>query len=111
MVEKIKRANNHAKYFRGGGNICILIFKNYKVSVPTIIRKYVVNWYHTYLLNPGMERKEATIGQHYYWPNLRDDIHTHINVCNNCQKNKNKTKGMKNSLIRKRSPFHGTDYW
>ena len=35
-----------------------------------------------------MEHIEATIHQHYYWPNLRDNIRTHIKVCNNCQKNK-----------------------
>ena len=66
----------------------MLIYKNDKISVPTIFQKYVVNWYHTYLLHPGTEHIEASISQHCYWPHLREDIRTHINVCNNCQKNK-----------------------
>ena len=35
-----------------------------------------------------MERTEATIYQHYYWPNLRDNIPTHRKVFNTCQKNR-----------------------
>ena len=48
----------------------------------TILQKYVVNWY------PGTEHTEATISQHYYWPNLRDNKRTHIKVCNTYQKNR-----------------------
>ena len=35
-----------------------------------------------------MDRTEAAISQHYYWNKLRDDIRTHIKVCNTCHKNK-----------------------
>ena len=49
---------------------------------------YVVNWYHTYLVHQGMERIEASISQHYYWPNLRDYIPSHIKVLNNFHKNR-----------------------
>ena len=55
MVEKLKCANYHTKYFRGGGNTFMIICKNDKIVVPEIIRKYVVNWYHTYLLYTGTE--------------------------------------------------------
>ena len=59
--------------------------------MPKILQKYVVNWYHTYLLHPGKVRIEATISHHYYWPQLRGDICTHIKVCKTCHKNKKKT--------------------
>ena len=68
----------------------MLICKNDKIVVPKILRKYVINWYHKYLLHPGTEHIDATISQHYYCPNLRDNIHTHIKVCNNCQKKETK---------------------
>ena len=42
------------------------ICKNDKIVVPTIIQNYVVNWYHTHLLHPGMDNIKATISQHYY---------------------------------------------
>ena len=52
LSEKLKRANYHTKYFRGGGNTLILICKNDKIGVPNILRKYVVNWYYLCLLHP-----------------------------------------------------------
>ena len=42
----------------------MIICKNDKIVVPKIIRKYVVNWYHTYILHPGKELTESTISQH-----------------------------------------------
>ena len=47
MEEKLERTNYHTKYFRGGRNSFILIYKNDKIIVPKILQKYVVNWYHT----------------------------------------------------------------
>ena len=43
----------------------MLICKNDKIVVPKILQKYVVNWYHTYLLNPGTYITEATISKQY----------------------------------------------
>ena len=54
----------------------------------TIIRKYVVKWYNTNPLYPGMDCTEASISQHYWWNNWKDNICNQIKVCNNCQKNK-----------------------
>ena len=69
----------------------MLICKNDKIVLPEILRKYVVNWYHTYLVQPGKVRTEATSSQNNYWPQLRDNIRTHIKVCNTCKKNMKKT--------------------
>ena len=65
MVETLKFANYYTKYFCGGGNIFMFICKNDKIVVPKILQKYVVNWYHTYLLHTSMEHTEATISQQY----------------------------------------------
>ena len=94
MAEKLKRAKHHTKYFCGGVNKFMLICKIDKIEVTKILRKYVVNWYHTYLLYPGTERTEATISQHYHWHNLRDGIYTHINVCSTFHKTGNTTSSM-----------------
>ena len=59
LVEKLKRANYHTKYFRWGKNKFMLIYKNDKIVVPTMIWKYAVNWYHTYLLHPGTEHTDS----------------------------------------------------
>ena len=55
MIENQKHANYRTKYFRGGGNTFMIICKKEKIVVPNILRKYVGNWYHTYLLHPGTE--------------------------------------------------------
>ena len=55
----------------------MLICKNDKMFVPTILQNYVVNWYHIYVLYPGTELIEVTNIQHKYWPNLWYVI-THI---------------------------------
>ena len=41
-----------------------------------------------------MDHTEATIGQYYYWPNLKGKFWTQINVCKNYQKNKKQNKNM-----------------
>ena len=88
----------------------MIIYKNDEIVVPTIIQKYVVIWNHTCLLHPGNVFIDATISQHYYWPRLRENIRTHIKVYNTCQKTRKRTLNMKNYRLRKRRPFHGTDY-
>ena len=88
----------------------MLIYKNNKIVVPTILLNYVVNWHHKYLLNPSKVCSEATIGKQYYCPQLRNDICTHIKVCNNFQKKINRNLNMENYPLRKRRPSHGTDY-
>ena len=43
-----------------------------------------------YLLNTVMDNTKSTIIQHYYWPNLRNEIRNHMKVFKTCQKNKKK---------------------
>ena len=66
----------------------MIICKNNKIAAPNILWKYVVNWYHTYLLHLGTERIEATISQHYYQHWWIDNIRTHIKFYKSCHKNK-----------------------
>ena len=37
-----------------------------KIVVPSILKGYVLHWYHTYLLHTGMDITEAMILQHLY---------------------------------------------
>ena len=50
--------------------------------MPTILQKYAIKWYHKYLLHPGVDCTDDTIGKHYYWDIIRDDMRTQIRVCN-----------------------------
>ena len=43
-----------------------------------ILQSYVLHWYHTYLLHPGMDRTEATILQHFYLTDIRDAVRKEV---------------------------------
>ena len=68
-------------YFCGGRNtINFVTFKD-KIVIPQLIQKYVVKWYHMYLLHPGIYRKEAMICHHLYCPDIRGDAHMEFMEC------------------------------
>ena len=62
------------------------------IVIPQILRSRVLCWYHEYLLHPGINRTEETIGQHLYWPDLRNDVKEHIKSCDRCQRFKKQKK-------------------
>ena len=41
-----------------------------------------------YLLHPGMDKTEAIIHQHLYWPNIIDAIKKEVTNCDTCQHKK-----------------------
>jgi len=91
LMGKLKSSINknngyHTESFRGGGKSIELICYNKKIVIPTALQKYVLNWYHTYLLHPGSTRTEETIKQHFYWPNLQKDVRKYVGTCDVCQK-------------------------
>ena len=47
LVAKIKCESYYTKYFCVGGIITQLICRSDKIVMPTILQKYVVNWYNT----------------------------------------------------------------
>ena len=67
LLAKNKMGTYHKGYFYGGSNINLnLITCEDKIVIPSILQSYVLNWYNTYLLNPGMDRTEAMICQKFY---------------------------------------------
>jgi len=59
-----------------------------KIFIPESLRYRIVWWYHTYLQHPGQTRMEATLRQHFVWPNLRKDVESMVKTCHKCQLNK-----------------------
>jgi len=88
-LQKLIGADTHVsrKTFRGGEQL--LCYKN-RIFVPKVLRKHVVDWYHTYLLHPGENRTEETIAQHLYWPNIRKLVQEQVKSCVKCQLAKRK---------------------
>ena len=68
-IKKMLRKNNsnyHIKDFHGGGKTRALVCYKDKIVVPTKLQKHVIDWYHTVLCHPGINRTEETISQHLY---------------------------------------------
>jgi len=88
--------DNDSRYslqsFHGGGKERELICHNGKIVVPRKLQARLVEWYHTFLCHPGINRTEETIGQHFWWPKMRDHITISVNTCANCQRNKRRHK-------------------
>ena len=72
ITAKYKDGTYHKDYLLGVSIIYLkLITCKDKIVIPPKLQSYVVHWYHTYLLHPGMYRTEAMICQHFYWPDIR----------------------------------------
>jgi hypothetical protein len=69
------------KSFMGGSTtVCLLCFKD-EIVIPTSLTKQIVQWYHYLLCHPSINRTEETIGQHFYWPKMREQITNDISTC------------------------------
>ena len=89
MKTKYKDGTYHKGYFRGVSNIDLkLITCKDKIVIPSKLQSYVLHWYHKYLLHTGMDRTEAMICQHFYWPDIRDAVQEEVTNCDTCQRTK-----------------------
>ena len=52
LLEKLNSAEYQKGSFRGGRNTIKLVTYKNKILIPQKLQKYVVKWYHTYLLHP-----------------------------------------------------------
>ena len=48
----------------------------------------ILEWYHTLLSHPGVNRTERTIAKLFYIPNLRASVEAYIQRCDACQRRK-----------------------
>ena len=53
----------------------------YKVFILSILQSYGLHWYHSYILNPGMDATEAIVHQHLYCPIIRPALWNDLNNC------------------------------
>ena len=56
------------------------------------MQKRITEWYHLQLCHPGETRTEQSIRQHFWWPKLRQQVHTTVKKCKICQLNKKRSK-------------------
>jgi cleavage and polyadenylation specificity factor subunit 1 len=75
-----------------GGELSLIVNKDGKIFIPKPLQTKIVQWYHTYLCHPGLNRTEETIRQHFYWNNLRATVQEVCGKCPTCQKTKRDSK-------------------
>ena len=93
LINKLKTNKNYTlKTFRGGEKSYDLVLRHDKIVIPSTLKRKVLEWYHTYLLHPGLNRTEETIRQHLWWKSLREDVQAHIKICDKCQRFKKQKK-------------------
>ena len=78
--------------FTAAGKDRDLICFGGKIVIPKVLQSRIIDWYHTYLSHPGINRTEETIGQHLWWPKMRGQITKAVNICTICQRNKKQQK-------------------
>ena len=75
LMAKYKEGAYQIDSFRGVSNIYLnLMMYEDNIFIPSIIKSYVLHWYHIYFLHPGMDRTEEMIRPHLYWPDIRDAV-------------------------------------
>ena len=92
LTGELKLAEYIKDYFRGGRIIIQLLTCEDKIVISYKLQKYVVKWYHTYLLHPVMDIMEEIICQHFYWPGIIEFIHKEVKNCDTLQRTKWSTK-------------------
>jgi hypothetical protein len=78
--------------FTGAGKGSELICYDGKIVVPKKLQARVIRWYHDYLGHPSINQTKETVGQHLWWPKMRNQITNSVTFCSTCQQlNKRKT--------------------
>ena len=91
-ILKMPNTQYALKEYHGGGKVTSLICYKDKIVIPNLLQKHVIMWYHTTLCHPGINRTEETIGQHLWWPKMREHITNYVKICPLCQRNKRRQK-------------------
>ena len=94
ILAEIKKTKSRYKIhaFSGGGTSRDLVCFHDKIVVPDSLQLRIIQWYHDYLGHPGINRTEETIGQHLWWPKMRNQITNSVISCSTCQRTKRRSK-------------------
>jgi hypothetical protein len=91
QAQTMTHAYSLKKLNGGSTTVHLLCFKD-KIVVLTSLTKQIVQWYHYLLCHPGIIRTEETIGQHFYWPKMREQITNDVSTYAICQTQKKQSK-------------------
>ena len=85
-------SNNNPNYTVMHHQRVPIIYYNNKIVLPQSLQRRVINWYHTTLLHPGIDRTIHTLKQHFHWQSLSSDVENIVRNCTTCAHYKKSTK-------------------
>ena len=86
LKDKYEMGTHQIVSFCGGSNINLnLITSEENIFITSILQSYVLHWNNIYLFHTLMDRTEATIFQHLYWPVIRKSVRKEVTNCDTCQ--------------------------
>ena len=88
LTEKSKCETYKKGYFCGGRNTIKLVTYEGKIVISQKLQKYVLKWYHTYLLHPGPDRTDEMILQNLCYTGIRKSVQKEVTNCDVCQRKK-----------------------
>ena len=59
-----------------------------KYVIPLILQSYMLNYYNTYLLHPGMYIIYSIISQYLYWTSIVKAVLKEVSKCDTCSHTK-----------------------
>ena len=92
LVQALTTGKYKLQAFHRGADQLDLICHKGKIVVPVSLQGRIMEWYHLFLIHPGINRTEETIAQHLWWKTMRQDITKHVVTCPICQRNKRQQK-------------------
>ena len=81
-----------------------------KTVIMLILQSYVLNWYHTYLLHPGLEITEATIFQNFYLNVVRNAVRKEVSNFDTCQHTKRSNRKYGKCLAKLAEKYHRINF-
>ena len=88
-ISKYKNDTYYKGSFCGGINIDLKIIAcEDNIYILSKLQFHLLCWYQSYLLQPGIDRTEAIIFQHFFWPDIRDSVWKEVNNCDTYQRTK-----------------------
>ncbi len=91
LQRQLTTSNKFAKKkFTIQNKVFELVTREGKICIPKGLQQKTVEWYHNILLHPGEKRTELTIGQLFYWKNMKTTVKNIVSRCPTCQLTKPK---------------------
>ena len=100
----------HKASFLGVSHIYLnLITCDYNIVILSILQSYALHWYHMYLLHPVMDKTEAIIFQHLYWPVIIEAVWKNVKIATLVNIQNNQIRYMGNYQLSNLEKYRGTN--